>query len=51
MKTYRLSFQDKNQNEIEVIEIEAKNRKEAKSLANIILNNSMLNDLHKIIIQ
>jgi hypothetical protein len=51
MKTYRLSFQDKNQNELKIMEVVLKNRKEAKSLANIILNNSMLNDLHKIIIQ
>jgi hypothetical protein len=50
MKTYRLSFQDKNQNELKIMEVVLKNRKEAKSLANIILNNSMLNDLHKIIV-
>jgi hypothetical protein len=50
MKNYTLIFKDKKGNELTSNVIEAKNKKEAKKIANKLKANSMLNDLNKIII-
>lgn len=48
MKNYTLIFEDKKGNELTTNVIEAKNKKEAKIIANKLIANSILNDLHKI---
>ena len=48
MKAYKLIFLTKEGAELQSKEIEAKNLKEAKQVANNIKANSMINDLHKI---
>ena len=49
-KYYVLSYEDKQGNELQRITIEALNKKDAKRIAKIAYANSMLNDLHKIIV-
>ena len=51
MKAYKLIFLTKQGTELQSKEIEAKNLKEAKQVANNLKANSMLNDLHKIIVK
>lgn len=51
MKTYKLIFLTKKGAELQSKEIEANNLKEAKQIANNLKANSMINDLHKIIVK
>jgi len=51
MKNYKLIFEDKKGNELTSKNIEAKNKIEAKKIADNLKANSMLNDLHKIVIK
>ena len=48
MKSYKLVFEDKKGNELTSKTIEAKNKSEAKKIADKIKLNSLLNDLYKI---
>lgn len=48
MRKYILIFLDRQGEELQRKEVEAKNLKEAKFHAKKIFSNSMLNDLHKI---
>jgi hypothetical protein len=47
-KYYKLIFEDKEENELETVEISADNYFDAKTQANFAFANSKLNDLHKI---
>lgn len=51
MKNYILIFEDKNGNELKREYLLSKNKIEAKKTADKIKANSMINDLHKIIIK
>ena len=51
MKTYKLIFLTKEGAELQTKEITAKNKKEAKQVANNLKANSMINDLHKILVK
>ena len=48
MKGYKLIFLTKECTELQIKEITAKNKKEAVGIAQQVLANSMINDLHKI---
>ncbi|MDD4353595.1 MAG: hypothetical protein PHN56_04000 [Candidatus Nanoarchaeia archaeon] len=48
MKTYTFSYQDKNNNILKELKIEALNRKDAFRIREIALAKTMLNDLKKI---
>jgi hypothetical protein len=45
MKSFKLSYQDKNENELTVRVVKAENQKEADRIAEIHLCTSMINDL------
>lgn len=51
MKTYILIYLDKGSNELTRKEITANNIAEARKLRNRFLADSMLNDLHKIVVK
>ena len=46
MKTFRIEFQDNNQNELWAKTIEAYDFNEANDIANAIFSNSNVNDLY-----
>ena len=45
MKSFKLSFQDRNENELTVRFVKAENQKEADKIADTHLATSMINDL------
>lgn len=50
-KIYRFIFEDKKRNDLQVKEAQCSSLKEAQALAKTYKANSMLNDLHKIIVK
>lgn len=47
MKTYTFSYQDKDNNVIQEVKVDAINRADAFRIRNFTLANSMINDLQK----
>lgn len=51
MKNFKLIFEDKQGNDLTCTTIEALNLQDAKRIAKIAYANSMMNDLHKIVVK